>query len=76
MAQITVNRWQMAIFLYLIIIGLLLIFKPPIMFTMDQQPKQWALENTATTSIFAPAIAFPVIAILIYYISAWIEAMN
>lgn len=76
MAQFTLNRWQIALFLYLIIIGTLLIFKPPIMFSQDQQPKQWSLENTATTSVFAPVIAFPFIAIIVYYIAAWIETMN
>jgi len=76
MAQFTLNRWQIALIIYLIIIGLILIFKPAIMFTLDQNPKEWALENTATTSIFAPIIAFPIIAILVYYMAAWIEVMN
>lgn len=75
MAQITMNRWQLALFLYLLIIGILLITKPPFLFTADNQLKHWDIENTSETSILAPAIVFPLLALLCYYLSVWIDIM-
>lgn len=73
MAQITMNRWQIALFLYLLIITLILLFKPPIFFTSDNQLKHWDIENTPETSVLAPAIVFPLLALICYYIAVWID---
>ena len=73
MAFITISRLQMAMFFYLIIISLLIAYRPPLMFTAEKEPKTWAVENTATTSIMAPAFSFPVLAFLCYYVAVLIE---
>ena len=39
------------------------------------EPKQWGSENTETTSVFAPAISFPVLALLCYYVAVWLEVV-
>ena len=73
MAVLTVNRWQIAVFLYLTCIAILLIAKPAMMFTADGQPKQWGVNTNEVTSIFSPMFVFPVLAIVCYYIGVWIE---
>jgi hypothetical protein len=75
MAQITMNRWQLALFFYLLIIGILLITKPAFLFTADNQLKHWDVENSPETSILAPAIVFPLLALGCYYLSVWIDIM-
>jgi hypothetical protein len=70
---ISLNRWQIAIFTYLLIIGLLLIFKPAMMFTENGQIKTWGAETTETTSVFSPMIVFPLLGFLCYYMGVWLE---
>lgn len=73
MAVLILNRWQIAITLYLVIIGILLIIRPAMMFSKDESPKIWGIETSDKVSIFSPMIVFPVLAILCYYIAVWIE---
>ena len=73
MTVFTLNRWQIALTLYLIIIGILLIIKPAMMFSKDETPKMWGLGTSEQISVFSPMIVFPVLAILSYYIAVFIE---
>lgn len=73
MAVFTLNRWQIALTLYFIIIGIILIIKPAMMFSKDDSPKIWGVETSEKVSIFSPMIVFPILAILCYYIAVWIE---
>lgn len=73
MASIMVSRLQLAMFLYLVIIALIMAYRPALMFTPTKEAKAWAIENTNTTSILAPAFSFPLIAVLCYYIAVVVE---
>lgn len=73
MAVVMINRWQIALILYLVIIALLLITKPAMMFTPEDRPKQWGADTSDETSIFSPMFVFPLLGILSYYIGVWIE---
>jgi len=68
-----INRWQLALLLYAIIIGLLVYIKPALMFTADGNIKQWSTENTEVSSIFSPMIVFPMLGFLCYYLGIWLE---
>jgi hypothetical protein len=67
------NRWIIAILVYILVTILLIFVKPSMMFTQDGNVKQWSIENTETTSIFSPMIVFPILSILSYYLGIWIE---
>lgn len=69
------NRLLLALFVYVAIIALLVIIKPASLFMANGEPKQWGSENTETTSVFAPAISFPVLALLCYYVAVWLEVV-
>ena len=69
------NRLLLALFVYVAIIALLVIIKPASLFMANGEPKQWGSENTETTSVFAPAISFPVLALLCYYMAVWLEVV-
>jgi len=73
MAVLSVNRWQIALFLYFAIIAVLLISKPAMMFTPEGLPKNWGVNTNEETSVFSPMIVFPLLGILCYYIGVWIE---
>lgn len=68
-------RLLIAILLYILIVAIILLTKPPIMFNSKNEIKNWGLERDENTSIFSPMIVFPVIAIICYYIAALIEFM-
>ena len=61
--------------MYLLVTLILIYIQPSMLFTTDGKPKQWSLERNSNceTSVFSPAIVFPVVAIICYYISAFIE---
>lgn len=73
MARVTLNRIHVAIMLYIVLIALLIIIKPAMMFMANGDPKQWGTENTETTSVFAPAVMFPGLALVCYYIAVWFD---
>jgi hypothetical protein len=52
---------------------LIMAYRPALMFTPTKEAKAWAIENTNTTSILAPAFSFPLIAVLCYYIAVVVE---
>lgn len=64
------SRWYIAILLYLILVCLLLAFRPNMLFQPDKDYKRWSVHRSETTSIFSIMFAFPVLAILSYYLSA------
>lgn len=70
------NRWLIALVLYLLIIAVLVIVKPASLFMANGDPKQWGTDNSDTTSVFAPAISFPILAFLCYYIAVLIETFS
>jgi hypothetical protein len=70
-----VNRWQLALVLYALFIGLILLIKPALMFTADGNIKQWSTENTEASSIFSPMIVFPMLGFLSYYLGIWLELL-
>lgn len=71
-----INRWIIAIVLYLIITFIIVLVKPSLMFTMDGNVKEWSSENTDKKSVFSPMIVFPMLAILCYYLGIWIEVLS
>ena len=71
-----INRWIIAIVLYLIITSIIVLVKPSLMFTMDGNVKEWSSENTDRKSTFSPMIVFPMLAILCYYLGIWIEVLS
>lgn len=73
MAVFVLNRWEIALVLYIVIIMVLLITKPAMMFSADNMPKQWGSQTTEKTSVFSPMIVFPLLAIICYYLGVWIE---
>jgi len=70
-----INRWQIAITVYLLIALVLIYFKPAMMFTPEGDVKHWSSENTETTSVFSLVIVFPILALLCYYLGVWIELL-
>lgn len=68
-------RLLIAILLYGLIVAIILLTKPPFMFNSKNEMKKWGIERDENTSIFSPMIVFPVIAIISYYIAAFIEFM-
>jgi hypothetical protein len=71
-----INRWIIAIVLYLIVTSIIVLVKPSLMFTMDGNVKEWSSENTDRKSVFSPMIVFPMLAILCYYLGIWIEVLS
>lgn len=63
----------MTILLYAIIVGIIVHFKPALMFDAEGNPKDFATENTATTTPFAPIIMFPLMAFILYFVIATID---
>lgn len=68
-------RLLIAIVLYILIVAIILLTKPPIMFNANGDIKKWGIERDEDTSIFSPMIVFPLIAIICYYVAACIEFM-
>lgn len=65
-------RLFIAIFLYLFFIGMFILIKPSFMITDDNKLKKWGVDGD-TVSPLSPMFIFPVLAMICYYISAWIE---
>ena len=63
-----VNRWQVAIVIYIMLVGLVLLIKPAMMFTAVGRVKYWSSQNTEESSVFSPMIVFPILAVLCYYL--------
>ncbi len=72
----TANRWLFSIIIYIVIVAIIVYFKPPLMFDAEGNPKKWGLENNETESMFSPMILFPLLAIISYYISAFVEMLD
>lgn len=73
MVSIQLQRWHIAVFLYIISVLLLIAFKPPIMFTERGEPKVFASKITDSTSVFAPSLVIPLLGFMSYFIAAIIE---
>lgn len=75
MVSLYIPRWVLAIVIYATVIGLLVTFKPAIMFDGEGNPKAFASQNTATTSTFAPVVVFPLFALITYFAVSWVELL-
>lgn len=75
MISLVLYRWHVALLLYVSFVVTLLAFKPPLMFTSTGTPKKFGSKIDETTSIFAPSIAFPVLAFICYFIACAIEVI-
>ena len=73
--MIKINRWLLAIAIYIVIIAILVYTKPAMMFDSERKVKTWGLGNNETESMFSPMIVFPIIAILAYYVGALVESI-
>ncbi len=68
--MIRLSKWVVALTIYLFIILGLLAFRPALMFDAEGNPKRAGLGLSDGYSFFAPAIAFPIIAVVSYIIAA------
>lgn len=66
--QITIARWHVALALYLIVVGAIVLIRPALMFDAEGKVKPWGLDTEAGESVFAVQVVFPILAVLIYYI--------
>jgi hypothetical protein len=73
MFTVTLSRWQIAVFLYLVMVAVILAIRPALMFDMEQNPKAWGLDMERGVSVFSPMFVFPILALICYYIAALIE---
>lgn len=71
--MIFIPRWLFALTIYILIVYLLITLQPSLMFDSYGKPKEFGVGISEGKSIFAPSFAFPVIAILCYYISSIIQ---
>lgn len=68
-AMVIIPRWAIALVVYLLIVSLLILFKPALMFHADGSIKPSGTGLLYGSSPFSPAIAFPLIAMLCYLFS-------
>lgn len=73
MVSIHLGRWSLTVILYILIVSILFYFKPALMFDASGNPKNFGTTQSPTTSPFAPAVMFPVLAIVLYYMVAVFE---
>lgn len=66
-------RLLLAITLYVIIVGTLVLTKPAIMFDAEGRPKPFGTGFHEGYSVFAPSVVFPLLAIVCYIIIAWLR---
>ncbi len=63
------SRWYIAVLLYLILISLLLAFRPKMLFLENKDYRRWGM-NRDEQSIFSVMFLFPLVAFLSYYLTA------
>ena len=73
MITLTFARWFIAIVVYLLIISVIVYFKPSMMFESNGNIKRWGTCTDGKYSVFSPEILFPFIAILVYIFVILIE---
>lgn len=73
MVSFTLQRWHISLLLYIAVVLTIMAFKPPIMFQNSGAPKQFGSRIDETTSVFAPAFVFPLLALLCYFTATVIE---
>lgn len=61
-----IPRWVAALIIYILVVMALLIAKPSLMFDEAGNPKPFGVGLKDGYSFLAPAIAFPVLAIVVY----------
>ena len=70
-----ISRWIVALVLYTNIVLVLLVFKPALLFDAEGNSKPFGVGLREGQSVFAPAIVFPVIALICYLIASWIHVV-
>lgn len=65
-------RITIALLLYTLVVGLLAWARPAFLVGPDGRWKRATFNTSAENSIFGPAVVFPVLAILSYYVAALI----
>ena len=60
-------RIGFAVLLYGAVLAVLMAARPSLMFDANGQPKRWGTGTNETTSLFAPALFFPLMAVLCYF---------
>jgi hypothetical protein len=68
-----VSRWLTALVLYALTILLLLAIKPSLMFQANGVPKQPGVGISEGKSMFAPAILFPLLALVMYLVATMLH---
>jgi hypothetical protein len=63
-----VQRWKLAILMYLLIVVVLLIFKPSMFFGDHMKIKEWHVQTTSNSSIFSAKFVLPLLGVVSYYI--------
>jgi len=71
--MIFIPRWLFALTLYVLVLYLIITLQPSLMFDSYGKPKEFGIGIHEGKSVFAPAIVFPVLAIVCYYISSIIQ---
>lgn len=73
MVSIHLGRWSLTVILYILIVSVIFYFRPALMFDASGNPKAFAANQSPTTSPFAPAVVFPLLAIILYFMVAVFE---
>lgn len=73
MISVTLRRWHIALFMYLVLVMVILMIRPALMFDMEKNAKSWGLDMERGVSMFSPMFIFPFLAIFCYYIASLIE---
>mgnify|MGYP003344320466 CR=1 FL=1 len=66
---VRIPRWIVALVLYLLIILSLFATKPALMFSENGKIKDFGVGLSKGKSIFAPAVSFPILAVLCFFIA-------
>jgi hypothetical protein len=66
------SRWYIAVLIYLIVVSLLLAFRPKMLFLENKDYRTWGMNPDADQSIFSVMFLFPIIAFVSYYLAALI----
>ena len=71
--MIYVPRWLFGITIYIIIVYIIIKYKPSLMFDSYGNPKNFGLGISEGNSVLAPVFIFPILALLSYFIAAVLQ---
>lgn len=67
------SRLLLAITLYLLIVVLVLYFRPSALIHPDGRARDWGVDRDMGRSIFSAQVAFPLLAMICYFLASWVE---